>query len=105
MTSRLRQCGGSTRQGRRARVLPLGLAAPGLLDPFSFGVDLSEKRTMATETVRLLLSRMSEERGAGIALASQPHPVIWVDPCAGLPRLALDEAQRWLLALPICGVY
>ena len=32
-----------TRQGRKARVLPLGAAAPGLLDPFSFGVDLSEK--------------------------------------------------------------
>ena len=51
-----------TRQGRKARVLPLNSAAPGLLDPFSFGVDLSEKRTMATETLRLLLPRMSEER-------------------------------------------
>src|SRR5256714_1527307 len=37
-------------QGRKARVLPLNSAAPGLLDPFSFGLDLSEKRTMATET-------------------------------------------------------
>ena len=42
---------------------------------------------------------------AAIALASQPHLVIWVDPCAGLARLHLDEAQRWLLALPVCGVY
>jgi hypothetical protein len=33
-----------------------------LLDPFSFGVDPSEKQTMATETLRLLLPRMSEER-------------------------------------------
>ena len=39
-----------TRQGRKARVLPLGEAAPGLLDPFSFGTDLAEKRTMATES-------------------------------------------------------
>jgi hypothetical protein len=45
-------------------------------------------------------------RGEGRdALASQPHLVIWVDRCAGLARLHLDEAQRWLLALPVCGVY
>ena len=43
--------------------------------------------------------------GGHDALASQPHLVIWVDPCAGLARLHLDEAQRWLLALPGCGVY
>jgi hypothetical protein len=49
-------------RGRRARVLPLGSAAAGLLDPFSFGGDLAERRTMATETLRLLLPRMSEER-------------------------------------------
>jgi hypothetical protein len=45
---------------------------------------------------------------AGVTLQtrpSQPHLVIWVDPCAGLARLHLDEAQRWLLALPVCGVY
>ena len=29
-------------RGRQARVLPLGTAAPGLLDPFSFGDDLAE---------------------------------------------------------------
>jgi len=52
----------AARHGRKARVLPLNSAAPGLLDPFSFGLDLSEKRTMATETLRLLLPRMSEER-------------------------------------------
>ncbi len=57
------------RQGRKARVLPLGAAAPGLLDPFSFGVDLSEKRTMATETLRLLLPRMSEERESAMIQA------------------------------------
>ena len=50
------------RRGRRARILPLGSAAPGLLDPFSFGDDLAAKKTMATETLRLLLPRMSEER-------------------------------------------
>ena len=57
------------RQGRKARVLPLGSAAPGLLDPFSFGVDLAEKRTMATETLRLLLPRMSEERESAMIQA------------------------------------
>ena len=66
-------------RGRRARVLPLGGAAPGLLDPFSFGDDLAERRTMATETLRLLLPRMSEEREsamiqavAAVAAAGQP---------------------------------
>ena len=56
-------------QGRRARVLPLGAAAPGLLDPFSFGADLAVKRTMATETLRLLLPRMSEERESAMIQA------------------------------------
>jgi hypothetical protein len=66
-------------RGRRARVLPLGSAAPGLLDPFSFGDDLAERRTMATETLRLLLPRMSEERESAmiqavgaVAAAEQP---------------------------------
>jgi len=66
-------------RGRRARVLPLGNAAAGLLDPFSFGDDLAEKRTMATETLRLLLPRMSEERESAmiqavgaVAAADQP---------------------------------
>jgi len=56
-------------RGRRARVLPLGSAAPGLLDPFSFGDDLAAKRTMATETLRLLLPRMSEERESAMIQA------------------------------------
>ena len=56
-------------RGRQARVLPLGNAAPGLLDPFSFGDDLAEKRTMATETLRLLLPRMSEERESAMVQA------------------------------------
>jgi hypothetical protein len=66
-------------RGRQARVVPLGSAAPGLLDPFSFGDDLAERRTMATETLRLLLPRMSEERESAmiqavgaIAAADQP---------------------------------
>jgi hypothetical protein len=66
-------------RGRRARVVPLGSAAPGLLDPFSFGEDLAERRTMATETLRLLLPRMSEEREsamiqavAAVAAGEQP---------------------------------
>jgi hypothetical protein len=68
-----------SRTGRRARVLPLGSAAPGLLDPFAFGDDLAEKRTMATETLRLLLPRMSEERESAMiqavgAVASGPRP-------------------------------
>jgi hypothetical protein len=66
-------------RGRRARVLPLGNAAPGLLDPFSFGDELAERRTMATETLRLLLPRMSEERESAMvqavgAIASAGQP-------------------------------
>ena len=65
--------------GRKARVLPLSSAAAGLLDPFSFGDDLAEKRTMATETLRLLLPRMSEERESALiqavgAVAAGPRP-------------------------------
>jgi hypothetical protein len=56
-------------RGRQARVVPLGSAAPGLLDPFSFGEDLAERRTMATETLRLLLPRMSEERESAMIQA------------------------------------
>jgi AAA-like domain len=68
-----------TERGRQARVVPLGSAAPGLLDPFSFGDDLAERRTMATETLRLLLPRMSEERESAMiqavgAVASAPQP-------------------------------
>jgi RecA/RadA recombinase len=66
-------------RGRKARVLPLGAAAPGLLDPFSFGDDLAQKRTMATETLRLLLPRMSEERESAMiqavaSVASRERP-------------------------------
>src|SRR6202034_4045745 len=66
-------------RGRQARVLPLGSAAPGLLDPFSFGDDMAERRTMATETLRLLLPRMSEERESAMiqavaAVASRERP-------------------------------
>jgi hypothetical protein len=56
-------------RGRKARVVPLSSAAPGLLDPFSFGDDLAQKRTMATETLRLLLPRMSEERESAMVQA------------------------------------
>ncbi|ACY96685.1 MULTISPECIES: ATP-binding protein [Thermomonospora] len=56
-------------RGRKARVLPLGSAAPGLLDPFSFDDDLAAKKTMATETLRLLLPRMSEERESAMIQA------------------------------------
>jgi hypothetical protein len=76
------------RQGRKARVLPLGAAAPGLLDPFSFGVDLSEKRTMATETLRLLLPRMSEERESAMIQA--------VGAVAGTERPSLGKVIRHL---------
>ena len=58
-----------TERGRQARVVPLGTAAPGLLDPFSFGDDLADRRTMATETLRLLLPRMSEERESAMIQA------------------------------------
>ncbi|MER7542510.1 ATP-binding protein [Actinomadura sp.] len=56
-------------RGRKARILPLGSAAPGLLDPFSFGDDLAAMKTMATETLRLLLPRMSEERESAMIQA------------------------------------
>ena len=75
-------------RGRRARVLPLGSAAPGLLDPFSFGDDLSEKRTMATETLRLLLPRMSEERESAMIQA--------VAAVAGRERPSLGKVVRHL---------
>jgi RecA/RadA recombinase len=77
-----------TKSGRKARVLPLGSAAPGLLDPFSFGDDLAEKRTMATETLRLLLPRMSEERESAMIQA--------VGAVAGGPRPSLGKVVRYL---------
>jgi RecA/RadA recombinase len=77
-----------TRQGRKARVLPLGEAAPGLLDPFSFGTDLAEKRTMATETLRLLLPRMSEERESAMIQA--------VGAVAGIDRPSLGQVVSFL---------
>ncbi len=73
---------------RKARVLPLGSAAPGLLDPFSFGDDLAEKRTMATETLRLLLPRMSEERESAMIQA--------VAAVAGRDRPSLGKVVRHL---------
>ena len=75
-------------QGRKARVLPLNSAAPGLLDPFSFGVELSEKRTMATETLRLLLPRMSEERESAMIQA--------VGAVAGTERPSLGKVITYL---------
>jgi hypothetical protein len=75
-------------RGRKARVLPLGSAAPGLLDPFSFGDDLAEKRTMATETLRLLLPRMSEERESAMIQA--------VAAVAGRERPSLGKVIRHL---------
>ncbi|MBB6173423.1 KaiC/GvpD/RAD55 family RecA-like ATPase [Nocardiopsis mwathae] len=67
------------RRGRKARIMSLGSAEPGLLDPFSFGDDLAAQKTMATETLRLLLPRMSEERESAMiqavaAVANQPRP-------------------------------
>ncbi|MBB6120253.1 ATP-binding protein [Nocardiopsis algeriensis] len=67
------------RRGRKARIMSLGSAEPGLLDPFAFGDDLAAKKTMATETLRLLLPRMSEERESAMiqavaAVANQPRP-------------------------------
>jgi hypothetical protein len=79
-------------RGRKARVLPLGAAAPGLLDPFSFGDDLAEKRTMATETLRLLLPRMSEERESAMIQA--------VASVAGRERPSLGKVIRHLEESP-----
>ena len=67
------------RRGRKARIMSLGSAQPGLLDPFAFGDDLPTKKTMATETLRLLLPRMSEERESAMiqavaAVSNQPKP-------------------------------
>ena len=75
-------------RGRRARILSLGSAAPGLLDPFSFGDDLATKRTMATETLRLLLPRMSEERESAMIQA--------VGTVAAGPRPSLGKVVRHL---------
>ncbi|GLW26540.1 MULTISPECIES: ATP-binding protein [Microbispora] len=66
-------------RGRKARVIPLGSAAPGLLDPFAFGDDIAAKKTMASETLRLLLPRMSEERESAMiqavaAVSNEPDP-------------------------------
>ena len=63
-------------------------AAAGLLDPFSFGDDLAEKRTMATETLRLLLPRMSEERESAMIQA--------VGAVAGGQRPSLGKVVRQL---------
>jgi hypothetical protein len=65
--------------GRRAQMVQLSSAQPGLLDPFAFGDDLPARRTMATETLRLLLPRMSEERESAMiqavgAVAGEPDP-------------------------------
>ncbi|MFI6482745.1 ATP-binding protein [Nonomuraea sp. NPDC050663] len=57
------------KRDRKARIIPLGSAAPGLLDPFSFGDDIATKKMMATETLRLLLPRMSEERESAMVQA------------------------------------
>ncbi|TDQ54788.1 ATP-binding protein [Actinorugispora endophytica] len=67
------------RRGRKARIMSLESAEAGLLDPFGFGDDLPAKKTMATETLRLLLPRMSEERESAMiqavaAVANQPQP-------------------------------
>ncbi|MDS1272302.1 ATP-binding protein [Lipingzhangella sp. LS1_29] len=67
------------RRGRNARIMSLEKADAGLLDPFGFGDDLPSKKTMATETLRLLLPRMSEERESAMiqavaAVANQPRP-------------------------------
>src|SRR5690349_14653335 len=80
-------------RGRRARVLPLGSAAPGLLDPFSFGDDLAARRTMATETLRLLLPRMSEERESAMiqavaAVAAREKPSL-----GGVVRHSMSEMR------------
>jgi hypothetical protein len=79
----------SSRSRLQARVLPLGAAAPCLLDPFSFGVDLAQKRTMATETLRLLLPRMSEERESAMIQA--------VGAVAGTERPSLGKVITYLV--------
>ena len=90
-----------TQRGRQARVVPLGSAAPGLLDPFSFGDDLAERRTMATETLRLLLPRMSEEREsamiqavAAVAAGEQPSLGKVVTPPGELRRSGVGQPRR-----------
>src|SRR5690606_40586449 len=72
------------RRGRKARIMSLESAQAGLLDPFGFGDDLPTKKTMATETLRLLLPRMSEERESAMiqavaAVADQPQPSLGMD--------------------------
>ncbi|TNY35133.1 ATP-binding protein [Thermomonospora catenispora] len=79
-------------RGRKARILPLGSAAPGLLDPFSFDDDLAAKKTMATETLRLLLPRMSEERESAMIQA--------VGAVANGERPSLGKVVDYLEAAP-----
>ncbi len=79
-------------RGRRARVLPLGSAAAGLLDPFSFGDDLAERRTMAAETLRLLLPGMSEERESAMIQA--------VGAVSSADRPSLGKVVEHLEAVP-----
>ena len=88
-------------RGRKARVLPLGAAVLGLLDPFSFGDDLAEKRTMATETLRLLLPRMSEERESAMiqavaSVASRERPSL------GKVIRHLEESADPAVEEPLC---
>ncbi|MEU4576711.1 ATP-binding protein [Nonomuraea sp. ATR24] len=77
---------------RKARIIPLGSAAPGLLDPFSFGDDIAAKKTMATETLRLLLPRMSEERESAMiqAVAAVSNAA---DPSLGKVVDYLEQAE------------
>jgi len=77
-------------RGRKARVVQLGSAAAGLLDPFSFGDDLAERRTMAAETLRLLLPGMSEERESAMIQA--------VGAVAGTERPSLGQVVEHLEA-------
>ncbi|MEU9888222.1 ATP-binding protein [Sphaerisporangium sp. NPDC051017] len=80
------------KRGRKARIIPLGSAAPGLLDPFSFGDDIAAKKTMATETLRLLLPRMSEERESAMIQAVSTVSN-GVDPSLGKVVDHLEQAE------------
>ena len=70
------------RAGRIRRIHTLNSAAPGVLDPFSFGLDLSEKRTMATpvpdrslwpsSTWKLIWSRKGHVMYAHLTAAMAP---------------------------------
>jgi type IV secretory pathway VirB4 component len=75
-------------RGRKAQVLSLGSSALGPARPVLAGDDLAQKRTMATETLRLLLPRINEDRKSAMIQA--------VGAIVGRERPSLGKVVRHL---------